>query len=160
MTNLKGFLKIYTVALGKGSKRVPIISRIICSLLIFLLTTVSLIAIIKFNFFIWTGVKYTLCSVEKHLAIMWASEKGDWSHLMTGVRYETFKAAKSELIASNNFAALISGLAGHGIVLKAIQVAILVACNLAFIAIIVIDYKCVCTFLASLKKLVYRATRA
>jgi hypothetical protein len=156
MTNLKGLFTIYNVALGKGSKRVPIISRIICSLLIFLLTTVSLIAIIKFNFFIWTGVKYTLYSIEKHIAIMWASEKGDWNHLLTGARYELFKAAKSDLIASDKFASMISNLANYGIIAKLFQVIILVACNVAFIGLIIIDYKCLYTFWGSLKKLVYR----
>jgi hypothetical protein len=116
------------------------------------ITTVAILYVVHFGNIIWNGVWYTICSAEKHLAELWAAEKGDWSHWMTGLRYEVFKEAKQELIANSWFAAFISSLAGRSIILKSLQVAILIACNAVFVTMLYVDFRCAYHFLLCCKK--------
>jgi hypothetical protein len=145
---MKNFKLILNIALGKKTKirqnrttkRIPLKSRILCSILVLTITTIILMLIKNF---LLTGMYYTFCSLEKRLAILFASE-GDWSHWMTGGNYRLFSSLKASLIESNSFASMISSLATHGIIAKVLQLVILAICNASFYVMLYVIFKCIC----------------
>jgi hypothetical protein len=135
---MKNFKLILNIALGKKTKirqnrttkRIPLKSRILCSILVLTITTIILMLIKNF---LLTGMYYTFCSLE-----------GDWSHWMTGGNYRLFSSLKASLIESNSFASMISSLATHGIIAKVLQLVILAICNASFYVMLYVIFKCIC----------------
>jgi hypothetical protein len=147
---------IYGIALGRYAKKTSAKSKLVCAVIATAITTITIFVVISFGSIIWNGVCYTICSIEKHLAIAWASDKGDWVHWMTGGRYLIFKTAKEELISSSWFAAFVSGLAGKGFFFKCLQIAILLICDISFFMLIALEYLTVCSIYRNARQLICR----
>lgn len=106
----------------------------------------TLIAIfIAMHSFIGCGFCYFSLSFEKRLAILWASDKGDWSHWMTGGRYLLCRDLKNDLISQDSFARLLNNLALNGFG-KIIQVILLSICFAIFVALTIILLACIKRF--------------
>lgn len=103
--------------------------------------------------FIGSGLYYLSLSFEKRLSILWASDKGDWSHWMTGERYLLCRDLKNDLISQDSFARLLNNLASNGFFGKLIQILLLLMCLAIFSSLIVLLLKCLKHFANTIKVL-------
>lgn len=135
------FVLLYSIALGL-EKRVARKVKLVCGVVASAITLVVTIIIVNGSF-IWTGCEYAFLSLWRHFAVALGNDSGNWNHIMTGGSYEATGYLKSELIANNGFAKFLNGLAGHGIIAKFTQIAIILACVAILIALISVLCKCI-----------------
>ena len=146
---------IYSVALGH-QKRIKLGARSACSLLASLMTA-GVIALLVRGSMIWSGCLYFIASVEKRLAIAWATQSGNWYNWLTGARYTLFAEMKEDLIASDRFAKFLNDLAAVGGIMKLVQVLLLIACIATMLFLLYVLFKCLVHFAKSTMMLIKRA---
>ena len=142
---------VFKVGFSGTAKKFNTKAKCVCG---FIATTLTFIVTkVLLNTWVGAGLQYGIASIQKRLAIWWASE-GDWSHWMTGGRYSFFKVFKEELIASNGFARFLNNLAGNGVMAKLLQIFLILVCLVIVMVLIFMMIQGIYTFGVNLKKII------